>query len=540
MADKKIQKTKTIQGKIEEKTVATPADWHKEQMEALNLIHAFRGGSKAMRELIPRDDGEEDIVYASRKKRSMFTNFFWRTVEKLAGEVFSIPITLDDAAKEAQGGELTEWHKDVDRQGHDLNRFCYELFCSGLEDGITFLLVDYPSVELRMIKNVLYYYEAYEGEADKEGEWLLLTREVEKKKGWRPFWTLVKVENLIGGKWEIKNGRVVFTQIRIREFAEEEDGLFHTTSVEQIRVLYIGRWEVWRKDEEASKASGKEEWIIHDEGQTTQSYIPLVPLSFGRKINPLCSAPPLDPLADLNFIHFLSHSDQRNVMHYARLVIWFAKGLDVVVDSTGKKKSIKWGGNRLVHSDKEYGDLKAVEFKGDAIEAGFKDLEQLKQDMALFGLTFLMSKASGNVTATGKILDKAENISALTAWALNFESGINEAIRYTKEWMQFDDLTEKSGQAIVNREFKNILADVSAKILLEATEKNILPQQIFMEELIRRNYIDEKWEYADIKKLLMAEQRESIALDGFSGQFDNEVEDEDDDDNSSNKKSIKK
>lgn len=507
-------------GNNKEKNVSTPSEKQAEQMSRLKMIHSFRGGSEAMRtpEYLPIDIGETEEGWKARAARSIFINFYGRTIEKLSGEVFSTPVMLDDNGKKIK--ELNDFENDVDRQGNDLNRFCYNLFSKAVEDGISFLLVDYPCIETRQDENgVLYYLEKYE-HIDKtirpSEEWKQLNKRVEEEKRLRPYWSHILFENLLGGKFEIVNGRIEYTMVRIKEVVEEDDGEFHTREITQIRVLKRDSWAVYRLDEDQTKSTGKEVWVVYSQGRTTRNFIPLVPIFIGTKKTPFTSEIPLKPLADLNLTHFQSMSDQRNILHFARLIVWFSKGLDVETDHTGKKTRIKWGGNRLVNSSKEYGDLKVVEHSGKSIESGFKDIDQLKSDMALFGLTFMMPKVSGGTTATQATLDKAENTSALSAWAVNFEASLNTALGYTKEWMDIEN-SEKTGKIVVHTEFKNVLSELSAQVLLKSVEIGKLPVEMFLDELKRRKFIDEKWTYLDVKRMLMSEQQSSVALDGLTG-----------------------
>jgi hypothetical protein len=92
--------------------------------------------------------------------------------------------------------------------------------------------------------------------------------------------------------------------------------------IEQIRVLEPGRGRSGASDKDEDG-----EWVLHAEGTTT------LPTSRSRRSIStapgfMTGEPPLEDLADLNVAHWQSQSDQRNILHVARVPILFGAGFD--------------------------------------------------------------------------------------------------------------------------------------------------------------------------------------------------------------------
>jgi hypothetical protein len=103
-----------------------------------------------------------------------------------------------------------------------------------------------------------------------------------------------------------------------------------------------------------------------------------------RRFHEAC--PPLAKLAELNIAHWQSSSDQRNILHIARVPILFGAGFNT--DDT-----IVIGAAEMVQSSNANAKLEYVEHTGAAIGAGDKDLENLELQMQSMGLQLLIDQA---------------------------------------------------------------------------------------------------------------------------------------------------
>ena len=472
--------------------VETPLPAYEDFMEVLKPLNTLMGGTRAMRaagtDYLPQEAEEETADYNNRLNRSNLVNYFKRTVEKLGGEVFAKPLARDEDLDPI----LDEILDDVDNNGHDVTQFSLKSFKDGIKNGITHILIDYPQVRLKTEKGVKFFFD--EKEADKSKSWKPWTRANEKELNYRPNWSMVVAEQIIGWRTEIKQGKVTLTQTRIAESTEEPDGEYGNKTVNRIRVFTPTTWEVHQQDDEGV-------YFLEKKGTNNLGYIPLVSVYLGERIKDFVVNPPLEGLADLNITHWQSNSDQRNILHYARLVIYFGK----MIETENGKMVI--GPNRFVLSTEPDSDLKVVEHNGKSIDAGRQDIIDLEKTMTMYGLTFMMPK-TGSGTATERAIDSSENDSSLKSWALSMEDALNKCIQITADYLGKEG-TEDSSISI-NTEFKSFLMGAEASLLLEAADKNIIPKAIVVEEFIRRGILKEDTDPLELEVMLNKERMESM------------------------------
>lgn len=494
-----------------EDRVEVPISAHSDFMDVLALPKALLGGTRAMREVgetfLPKEKHEEQADYANRRDRTFLLGAYKRTCQKLTGEVFSKEISLDEDVP----SEIKAWcQDDIDLEGSNLTQFATGVFFTGVAKGVAHVLVDYPGVETKVEggKNGrLMYWEEYEDQpgSGREPEWKPLTKAVQEKKGWRPYWVTIEPEQIIGWRSEVRNGKTVLTQVRIKESTEEPSGEFGTRTVNRIRVLEPGSWTLWVE----VKEEGKTTWVVQDRGATSINFIPLATFRIGEKKTVMTATPPLEGLADLNLAHWQSSSDQRNILHFARLVTYFGKCLDI----DEKSQKVILGPNQLVHSSEKDADLKVVEHSGKGVDSGRQDLKDLETQMAMFGLTYMMPR-TGTATATERAIDSAENSSALRGWASEFAGFLETLLLYTKRYS--DPSAESAGSVGVNKEFNNWLKDMHGQVLIDAYEAKLLPREIVIDEFKRRGVISEDVDFQALIQMFQ-EDRLNFAEPGAGG-----------------------
>jgi len=213
---------------------------------------------------------------------------------------------------------------------------------------------------------------------------------------------------------------------------------------ERIRVMWRDRYEVWVKVE--TKTATDEEWAIDPEqsGVVSLGEIPLA-VFYAARTGFMTAEPPLEDLAYLNEAHWQSASDQRHILHVARVPILFGRMLKGT-DEAGNQ--IEIGPNRMVASEDKDGDLKYVEHAGAGIDAGRQDLLDTEDRMRVMGLEMYMPK-SGTQTATGKAIDSAEQNSVVKTMALSLKDTLEQAFVYMAKWAGLKD----GGSVIVNTDY---------------------------------------------------------------------------------------
>lgn len=457
--------------------IATPLPEYTAHQESLALINTLMGGTAAMQEAgakyLPQEPAESTKAWEIRRDRTVLFNAMKRTVQKLTGEVFSKDVDVGEDVPKA----IQDWLEDVDLQGRNESRFAQEVFQTAIKDGTTHILVDYPQAD---------------GVA---------TLADEKAAALRPYWVHIKAEQVIGWRFEVVNGKRVLSQVRITECQEVADGDYGKTEVNRIRVLNRDSFEIW---EEKTDDKGEVQWVMVQQGLLTLGFIPLVTIMFGEQMSPMTACPPLEDLAYLNLAHWQSSSDQRNILHFARVPLLFGKGLtDAGGRAPGEEGSnFEIGVNRLIHSTNPDADLKVVEHSGKCIEAGRQDLKDLEDQMALFGLTLMLPKGV-QTTATQSASDKSENDSALRSWAMILKDCLELALSYMAQWAKLGD---KGGSVTVNtdfRAFSGIELDSIARLVIAGK----LPVEVYVEEAQRRGAMMQSWDPVEIQSMLENELR---------------------------------
>lgn len=459
--------------------VNTPCAAYEEMVAASALPRTLMGGTPAMREAgrlyLPQEPSESSDAYQVRLARSFLFNQYGKTVSDLGGRLFRTGAQTADLP-----AELEPIMGDIDLTGRDLTRFARDLFSDGVHAGVTYLLVEYPTLpEEETVDDTT-------GEVKQPRPRSIAE---EKQAGLRPYWVHIKQVNLIGWRSEIINGMERLTQVRIRETVEEEDGLWDVKSVPQVRVLEIGRWAEYRQDE-------SEEWVIHAQGTTTLDFIPLIPI-YTNRTGFMTGRPLLENLAELNLCHWQSSSDQRHILHVARCPILFGAGFS---EDSGR---MEIGPTVMVKNSNAEAKLTFVEHTGKAIEAGANDLKELEAQMKVCAMEPLMPK-SGGQTATAKAIDTAEAACLLQTIANDLEDCLELALIYSMALL--GQTLDTAGTVEFDCNFSATLgqqADLDA--LNKARANRDISRKTYQKELKRRDVLSEDFDSALEEAELTAE-----------------------------------
>ena len=435
---------------VSDSDVSTPNASYRSMAQDWALVHDLMGGTRAMREAgerwFPKEPKESDGAYRIRLDRSVLFNGFGRAVQTLVGKPFQRPVTLSDTAHPS----IRRLAGNIDRAGRDLTVFARDLLRTALVEGVAHVLVDYPSVDA-----------AEEREPDPDRH--------------RPYLVLVPASNLIGWRTE-DDGDDGLSRIRIQETVVEQDGTWGERTVTQIRVIYRDRFEIWRKRDAAAG------WTVWRSGPMARQGVPLATLHAARS-GPMTGRPPLMDLAWLNLAHWQSASDQRHILHVARVPILFALNL------RPGENGLDIGPNRLIVGDGDGADIKFVEHSGSAIEAGRQDLADLEDRMAVMGLD-LIARRPGSATATARAIDAAQADSALVAVTRALEATLTQALRLCAEWLDLPP--DAAGHVNVHQDFGIDARSMDElDLLLRARMAGDINRSTFLREVQRRGLLGE-------------------------------------------------
>lgn len=427
-------------------TVATATKEAAAMHSLAALPRALFGGTAAMRNAreryLPKAAAESDAQYVSRLSRSFLFNAFGKTVADMAGKVFSKPVILEDDVP----APLAEWAENIDLAGRHINVFAHDVFKDAMLSGIGYILTDMPP--------------ALPG----------ATLADEQRAGIRPYLVYIPVERVLGWKSTLVDGAETLTMFRYMELVKEADGEFAEKEIEQVRVLEPGKWRTFRKFQDT--------WVEYASGETSLNKIAVAPVYLNRT-EFFQAEPPLTKLAELNVAHWQSSSDQRNILHVARVPILFMAGFT-------EDDQIKIGASEAVRSSNPDATMAYVEHTGAAIEAGRNDVKDIELQMQAMGLQLLMD-APGGQTATGEMRDDAKENSPLAAMARALGDALEQSFGFMAEFVALDG----GGSIVVNTDFGVGDGIVDVPNIIAAYTAGLIDAQTGLDELKRRGFLSD-------------------------------------------------
>lgn len=430
-------------------------------MASRKLERALMGGTNEMRaqgeKFTPRYDGEDAESYKIRLNCTFLFNAFAEAVRSSAGKVLSRDVILNDDVP----GEIAALAPNIDGQGRNLTAFALDTFVDGMTDGLSFIFVDFPEII---------------GQFDKPP---LLSDQIAQNA--RPYAILYKADQIIGFKHSNIEGFEQLTQIRIHEIVTEPSGDWGEIQIEQIRVLNRGSFELWRKND-------KDEWVLFRNGVTSIKYIPIVPF-YTHRTGFMTGTPPLKSLAELNLEHWISSSDQRKALTFARFAMMVFTGVqsgaiakvgpDVVVELA--EPNAKWG---------------KIESSGSGIADGRLDLEALENKMQHAGMTINIQDAQGNVTAMAAAINSDDVNAPLLALAGALEDTLDQMLQIFADYMGLPD----GGSATVNKQFGRRKSTATVQDLILLYNAGILDGDTVLSELKQRGDLSEDLDLEEVAR----------------------------------------
>lgn len=374
-----------------------------------DLADKLWGGTRSMREAgreyLPRFDKERAEDYEVRLKGSFLVPMFRDACDDLASRPFSKEITLQG---ESNPDLFADIELDADGDGCTLTELGLRLFKDGLRYGAWHLLVDYTGDGT----------QSERAERDNET---------------RPVFIPIPSKCLVG--WRFEGGELVQLRYRVQSW-EASDDAYGEEEVERVVVWTregVGATVQTFKRTKATAAGS--EWAQEDERKVQPAAggtigIPLVSCFFSEA-DGLAASSPLMDLAWKNVEHWQSASDQRNILKYSRTGILVIQGMDA--DGLREAGGISVGANQAFPMPQIEGKVYYAEHSGSAIEAGRKDLEDIKREAAEMGSRPMRERATVD-TATGRQIDEDRSTSKLKGWIRGTELRLERAFELAMEW----------------------------------------------------------------------------------------------------------
>lgn len=325
---------------------------------------------------LPKEPKEDDGSYKARLATAIYTDYYNSAVDGITGLIFKKPIKLNDDVNKQLQDDLI----NANAMGDDFAVVAGQMFNGALRKGIKFALVDMPK-----------------GTANNRAD--------EIAQGIKPYITLIDVENVTSWKTQLINGKIVLTQVKIKEF-KDKDVADNPYAVEQDTV-----YRVIELDE-----SGNAYYILYDdEGKEIESdylnidFIPLYALNLDD-IGFFEANPPLYEVAMLNIRHYQKFTDSSYASHIASVPFYFASGLQ-----TEESKGFVPSPNTFLSASQPDADIKIVSYDGKGIVTNDILMKKLEKRMSELG--FAVGTEEKEMTATETNITTHQKQSKLNRYA---------------------------------------------------------------------------------------------------------------------------
>lgn len=399
------------------------------QAESLALVRDLWGGTGSIRakttDYLPKAFGEDGQDYAARLKRSAFFNAFRRTVEGLAGLAFrKDPVLNDDVPP-----QIAQHWENIDNAGTHGDVFLHAQFVDAEAAGHNAILVEFPRTD---------------GVQNAAQE---ITGEV------RPYWVPVLKDNIVSWRTTMENGRLVLTQLVLKECDTVAAGRFAEAKRERYRVFI--RDELGVRFELLSVSSDRKV-ILEDEGSyPTQDEIPVAEIVTSGHRSMFESEPPLLDLAWLNVAHYQMWSDYNWSIHKTCVPFIFGAGIEEAYDQNGQPVELALGANTAAITKNPGATMRYVSHDGSSLGSVKSALDDLKSDMGTLGLAMLAPQKRAAETVEAKRMDKATSDSALSVSVRGLQDGVERAMYFHARYLGL----ESGGSVTLNRDFEGLLMD---------------------------------------------------------------------------------
>lgn len=314
-----------------------------------------------------KEDGETQKSYDSRLQKATWIDAFNDTIDGLSGLVFKKPIVYNDDIPTQLNASI----ENADMQGNHFDIIIQNLFDTALRKGIGFFLVDMPK-----------------GQAKNRAE--------EIQQNIRPYYTIIQPENVTSWKTETRQGQIVLTQVKIREFTEKDvqGNEYATEPVERYRILEIGKFKVINVDKDDVET-------IEDEGDTGLDFIPFGGLNLNVE-GYFVTKPPFYDLAKLNIGHYQIFTDSRHSAHIASVPM-----LKLLGFQDDEAKSMVISANKAIRSTASEAKVEWLDYDGGGVAVNESLMNKLEEKMNDMGLSVItgtkeLTATEVNISTTQK------------------------------------------------------------------------------------------------------------------------------------------
>ena len=383
--------------------ISTPNLDYNDMCEAWDINDALMGGTLEMRRqgetYLPRWPNEDKESYKQRLSVATLLPAYEESIKQNIGRIFAEPTVLSTSAPEA----IKTLAENIDMEGDRLDVWAQQFFSIAFQYGLAHALVDYPKTDPTTVK----------------------TRADEQQSGARPYVTMLNPRQIIGWQSSVQGGKVVLTDLRIKEVVVVDGDDFGQTKVEQIRHIMPGSVEIYQP---AQGENGAIAWTMVDSWKTSRQDIPLVTL-YTKRTGFMRGAPPLLNLAHLNVKHWQSQSEQDNILHVARVPLLSVYGL-----TEGQELTIG-AACATQFSDRSTQGMEYTEHSGTAIGAGKTSLDDLENQMRQAGAKLVRAQNTSTKSIEQNHSEHMQENSPLYTMANSLEDALDNILQIMAEWI---------------------------------------------------------------------------------------------------------
>ena len=351
---------------------------------------------------LPKEPREPEDAYETRVQRSVLSPYTLRLIDNAAGLILRRPIDVE-------GDEYwTEWCKNVDGIGSNLNEYARRCLVSSLTYGHSGILVDFPS--------------------ESGVTTLLEERQLDR----RPYFNHVDAYDIWGWRQENPVPNSPLIQIRLHEFTTVPEGKFGQTRVERMRVIYPDSYEVYQRystvDGTGGATNGSQVEIgLVETGTLPFNQIPFVPV-YSNRTGMLTSSPPMIDIANLNLTHYQRQADLIHALHIAAMPILIIEGWEDPDDKL--PVGVNYGmittpGNKVYYVNADSGSFTAQQ----------EELNALQSQMSNLGISKLLGQKFVAESADAKRIDQAQANSVLSTISQELEMALNQAFAFAARYI---------------------------------------------------------------------------------------------------------
>lgn len=413
---------------------------------------------------LPKEPKEPPEAYKARLTRASYVPFFRDAITSFAGvlsrfQLKDPPPSFEQAVS------------DIDRRGNDLTSLLQHADQLALRDGGCLLTVDMPA-----------------GEVSSNGQLL--------QEGRRPYLAVVERHNVLNWRVHYEGGREVLDWCVIREWVEQQDGLYGLKLKPRYRLIgMLNGQAFWRVLEivESQGNGGRPtvQLALDAQGMPQQGEYrgpagqpfpmpPVVWYAAGAREGFGQGAVRLSGLAELTLEHLRCRSDHAELKHKTAMPVPVRKG--ALPGPGGQVPPLVLGPNSVVDLDAN-GSFGFAEPGASSLNHLATDIGHVEQLIQQQTLAFLYGDG-GNKTATQASLEAAQTEASIRSIATAKHSAVQSLMLL---WCGFtgERLAPDAGITMAAHVFDRPLAagDVAQLSLLQQNEQ--ISTRSFLEQIIK-------------------------------------------------------